>query len=396
MKRPHACRMQAGADCPMSTMRTDESSMVYPGGATRCLSNTRPEYAFQVVPRSKSKLLLLFDGGGACWNKLTVDADACNKKSVIPMPLEGMMSNEGQNPFRNHTIVYVQYCSGDLHAGSVIHPFRDKDNGVVEQRGFENTGSAIAWAKANLDPELESFVLAGQSAGAIAVQVWAWKALGEFHYQQARVISDSYAGVFPQGFQGPVFSTLGVCKNDLLPPQLADSCGRKDITMSDVFVEAMRAYPRVAFATVDSMYDVEQLSFYKKAALSMGRMPELVQFSKDGFAEKLKAILRRYSAHANHFAYIRPSSDHVYTTCNRLFNMSAFVNGRERPLVEWLALFQQPAVGSLGDVCQDAGPGRFCGQALARRRTQPASGAAGSRQRRALDAPQDRWAAGRG
>lgn len=113
----------------------------------------------QVVPGDTDKLLLFFQGGGACWDKLSTSGDFCTT-DANPSGLNGVFDRENPaNPFAGYTVVQVLYCSGDLHAGNVTRPYTDSAGEPVVQVGYENTKAAVAWAKANLDAKLDKFVV---------------------------------------------------------------------------------------------------------------------------------------------------------------------------------------------------------------------------------------------
>ena len=48
--------------CPLSNMKKDETTLVLPGGETRCIFDTSTPYAFQVIPGDTDKVLLYFQG----------------------------------------------------------------------------------------------------------------------------------------------------------------------------------------------------------------------------------------------------------------------------------------------------------------------------------------------
>lgn len=61
------CNISATEACDVSSMPKDESTMVLPGGETRCIFADSTPFAFQVVPGDNDKILFYFQGGGACW-----------------------------------------------------------------------------------------------------------------------------------------------------------------------------------------------------------------------------------------------------------------------------------------------------------------------------------------
>eukprot|EP00420_Gonyaulax_spinifera_P035335 CAMPEP_0197877846 /NCGR_PEP_ID=MMETSP1439-20131203/6412_1 /TAXON_ID=66791 /ORGANISM="Gonyaulax spinifera, Strain CCMP409" /LENGTH=423 /DNA_ID=CAMNT_0043497223 /DNA_START=60 /DNA_END=1331 /DNA_ORIENTATION=+ len=359
------CKMNDTTRCPLSAMKADAGTLVQPAGNERCLSDRNQKYMFQVMPGSRDKLLLYFDGGGACWNQLTVGINACDKQEIRePFALHGILRQQEANPFRDYTIIYVMYCSGDLASGDVVQPFL-KDGKPVEQRGHRNTMSVLEWAKENMAPTLEALTISGQSAGSIATQVWSTKLLREFSWKSASILADSYVGAFPDGFQGPVFKSLGVCDVDLLDPPMKEKCKQGDITITDNMEYAMKTFPNVSFGIVSSMFDVEQLAFYQKASVSMGlsHIGQLFHFNTEQVNSKVGGILTRLSQYPNFFAYIKSSNAHVFTACDRLYDTTLRTGGTDVKLTDWIEQLISPAGPRPKTLCEEGNyGGSFCHQ----------------------------------
>ncbi len=81
---------------------------------TRCLNGEAAGFAVSYVPEA-TEVMLYLEGGGACFD------DACDFTAFsIPFvpPIDGIFSRTNdRNPVRDWTMVYVPYCTGDIHAG---------------------------------------------------------------------------------------------------------------------------------------------------------------------------------------------------------------------------------------------------------------------------------------
>ena len=62
-----------------------------------------------------------------------------------------------------------------------------------------------------MDAKLSTLAISGCSAGSLGTQAWAAELLSELSYDEAAVVVDSYAGVFPNGTQGPLIVDYGMC-----------------------------------------------------------------------------------------------------------------------------------------------------------------------------------------
>jgi hypothetical protein len=58
-----------GNSCDIATFPKDLTTLVHPGGSTRCMFSYSTPYSFQVIPGRTDKVMFYFQGGGACWNK---------------------------------------------------------------------------------------------------------------------------------------------------------------------------------------------------------------------------------------------------------------------------------------------------------------------------------------
>jgi hypothetical protein len=134
-----------------------------------------------------SKTVVMFEGGGACWEKGT-----CENKSgtllgaVNPggIPTDYMTDFNRQphwglvTPFtaRTHPLqtvktqswnmVYMTYCTGDVYTGNKVTTYTDNTGSTAwYHRGAVNVKAVTAWMAANLPKQPEQLLLTGFSAG---------------------------------------------------------------------------------------------------------------------------------------------------------------------------------------------------------------------------------------
>jgi hypothetical protein len=161
---------------------------------------------------SVNKLVMYYMGGGACWDGLTCSIPVCSTSP--PDDLNGFgggfadLTNEN-NPFRDWHIVFVSYCSCDVHFGDETQEYGDL---TVQHKGYHNSKVAEKWAREHfLNPE-EVFVT-GSSAGAYG----AWFNGALLHEvwpaSQVHVLADAGNGVITPEFLQNEFSNWGFVKN---------------------------------------------------------------------------------------------------------------------------------------------------------------------------------------
>jgi hypothetical protein len=138
----------------------------------RCGFDDDPDYHFFVKRGSVNKVVMYYQGGGACWENLTCGIPVC-KDGADPVADDPDNASSGfadldnpDNPFRDWNIVFVTYCTCDVHFGDVDQVYSGfLPDVAVSHRGFENAKVAEKFAREHfLNPEV--VFVTGSSAGA--------------------------------------------------------------------------------------------------------------------------------------------------------------------------------------------------------------------------------------
>lgn len=185
-------------------------NVLRPGGDTVCSRGT--EYMFFVFPGTVNRVVIDFEGGGACWNDATCGfAEALFKEEVNVEDydfdeISGIYDHENpDNPFRDWTHVYIPYCTGDLHWGDNVQTYGSGDAAhELHHMGAINAGAVLDWVYENI-PAPERIFITGCSAGSYGSAGWAPHIME--HYTDVPVVQfgDSGAGVITDSFFVDVF-----------------------------------------------------------------------------------------------------------------------------------------------------------------------------------------------
>ena len=178
--------------------------VVAPGGRTRCAFDT--PFEFWVRPGNPSRVLIYLQGGGACWSLEScapgkdIAFDAAIDSTDHRQRRDGIFDrDDAANPFRDHTAIFVPYCTGDLHLGSRTVRYGsapgDSARGVtVHHAGFRNVTAVLDYLTAQrTNPRLVTVV--GASAGGVALPVVAAEIARRLPTADIRQIADG-AGAF--------------------------------------------------------------------------------------------------------------------------------------------------------------------------------------------------------
>lgn len=178
------------------------------GGKTMC-SDGSP---FSIFTRkgASDNLIIHFAGGGACWDSITCaspinlmsvfDGDSRQLKSfyipeifrAIPKLITGLLNNEAaSNPFKDWSVVYIPYCTGDLHIGNVTNSYTyDGKNFEIHHNGRNNSLAALEWAFNNFKTP-GKILVSGESAGAYASAFWAPVVAKHYENKKIYQLSDA-------------------------------------------------------------------------------------------------------------------------------------------------------------------------------------------------------------
>jgi hypothetical protein len=288
---------------PSHSLLAGEWTRIEPGGDTRCAHDT--PYAFWVRPGTVNRLLVYFQGGGACWDAATCAPGSGYYDDAVttddsPEYSSGIfnLDNPG-NPFKDYTMVYTPLCTGDVHWGNHVQTYnRDGDQELtIYHKGFVNGIAALEWGYAHVTAP-ESVFVTGSSSGSVGSAAFAPYIIQHYAQSQVSQLGDSLAFVFHR----PLDLQTNWRAHDNFPdwiPALAN-IDPGQFRMADYYVAIANYYPAQLFAQYNTAHDATQLAFY----LAVGGQPE-------GFEPDFEASLDLIHTRASNFrAYTASDSTH--------------------------------------------------------------------------------------
>lgn len=242
---------------------------VEPGGETICSRGT--PYRFFAVGGDPKRLVLDFQGGGACWSASTCSiAEAIfSAEASTTADMEALQDDpdlggiyrldDPANPLQGWSLVHIPYCTGDVHWGDATHVY--KDDLTIEHRGFKNVQTVLDWV-ADRYPAPETIFVTGCSAGAYgAIGYAAWVA-ERWPEAEVRVLADSGAGIITDTFFADsfpnwnAFPTLQAHLEDLRDADIMT------LTIEDLYLATAKAYPKMRVGQYNSAFDRDQTFYY--------------------------------------------------------------------------------------------------------------------------------------
>ena len=233
------------------------------------------DYEFYVKRGSVNKVVMYYQGGGACWDQDTCGLNLCTQEAGGNPGNGGAYSyglgnlNNPDNPFKDWHQVVVAYCSCDVHLGDSFQRFGiGQAAQSVQFRGRHNASVAEKWAREHFVNPEEVFST-GSSAGSMGALASAYSLMeAVWPSSQHHVMGDGYVGVTPPGFVTEYVTRWGGLTTDLQPvvPGFELSVGEYDEEAMIHMVNALASnYPSANIAMYTTAYDGPsgQTQFYR-------------------------------------------------------------------------------------------------------------------------------------
>jgi hypothetical protein len=239
-------------------------------------------YSYYFRKGTTDGLVVFFNGGGACWNSAT-----CSKPRLAgdkaffsgkddqtmvgvykaellpgdgPARMGGLLDRTNpQNPVRDWSMLFVPYCTGDVHSGAATATYTFPDTGkpfTIEHRGWDNMQVILPWLRVH-GPQPSRLLVSGSSAGAYgaATHFTALRTL----YPNARAV---YLGDSGQGVTTPDFERVRNKNWNYTLPSSVFGPKAHNTPDTEVVAKLAAHFPKDRFAQFTTIHDATQTAFY--------------------------------------------------------------------------------------------------------------------------------------
>ncbi|WP_162910107.1 pectin acetylesterase-family hydrolase [Azohydromonas sediminis] len=241
---------------------------------------TDKTFSFWARKGTAKNTVVFFEGGGACWDNLTCSYPIAGLPANVPQffvpqvapgtdpaTFDGIFrTDRADNPVRDWNMVYIPYCTGDLHAGSATKTYTSVGNSAlglpagvpltIEHRGFDNFMVVLDWMKKNLDRP-KNLLVTGSSAGGYGASL-------NFPYL-ARAYPQAHLYVVADASQGvttPAWDRFGRSSWNLQFAPGAFGPNPAALPSADLLRAAAQSHPRAKVAQFTTTFDEVQILFY--------------------------------------------------------------------------------------------------------------------------------------
>ncbi len=292
-----------------------------------CACSDGSEFSFFERPGDPAKVMFYFEGGGACFNLATCDPNGDPTYTTdISQTVDGLAERGGlfdadnpENPLADHSIVYVPYCTGDVHLGNATAEYSPEV--VIEHRGAANANAAISYLVEQY-PDAEQVLVTGASAGSVPTPLVAGLVSDELPEAEIITLGDS-SGAYPDvPSVNELIGSLWGTGNAIPEWPVNDGIALADWSFPGLYVQAGQHAPDITFARFDYAFDEVQATFAALAGVGA-----------DQVVEQIDATEAQVEAGGVPLAvFVAPGSEHTIIGGDEVYEME--VEGVR--LIDWI------------------------------------------------------------
>lgn len=328
------------------------------------------DYSFYFKKGKSDKLVILFNGGGACWNSTTCLASLKSPAPAYvpsdefpnsnPLLQDGVLSlTNPDNPYKDWNIAFLPYCTGDVHFGSkdTAYPVAPGVTKTIRHHGFDNFLYAREWLKERLedkhshkhqhenrrdkDKGLKQILVAGSSAGAYGAVLNYPYIKEAFPNARGYLLADGGSGVFTdsmmqEAMRGPNSAWNFDANLAQSVPGLATTTSLNASSFTPAVYSALaNHYPKDKFSQYTTVHDLTQTLFYN-IMLNSNDISQWNNLTPSLFATWTGGMLANAYAEAaspNYRYYIAPGCVHTIVRSNAMYSTQT-VGGAT--FLEWI------------------------------------------------------------
>ncbi len=310
-------------DSAAGSVALDQWTAVDPGEDCMCMDGS--PFELWDRPADPTKVVLYFEGGGACFSAETCDFE--DSTATVNLDLGSPPAGRGgifdqanpENPLADYSVVYVPYCSGDVHIGNKTTEY--SEDLTVVHNGYVNATAGLEYML-EAYPDVDDLVVAGASAGAVPTPLFAALAADEVPDAKVTTLGDS-AGAYPDVPGVNASIGAGMWGTDTVGP---DWAGYAELTpeqrsIPGLYVQAMQHNPNITYARFDFAFDDVQSFFGGIAGFSADQLVTLID----------QTAAQAESSGVPLATYVAPGTTHTIIAGDQFYEME--VEGVR--LVDW-------------------------------------------------------------
>jgi hypothetical protein len=235
-----------------------------------CACSDGSPYSYWVREADPNKVMLFFDGGGACFNAVT-----CNPATAtysIRANDDPNTANTGvfdldnpANPLGDWSMIFMPYCTGDVHLGTNAE-FDYGDGVVINHTGFLNASKGLDELVTGFGGAEQVFVT-GSSAGGVPTPLFGGLVADAFPDADIVAMPDASGGYPSNPGLNPFIGNLWGTDGAIPAWGSTEGATVAEFGIPDLYVYAGTEFPQIRWGRFDHAFDAVQTDFSALAGL---------------------------------------------------------------------------------------------------------------------------------
>ncbi|MGA9277551.1 pectin acetylesterase-family hydrolase [Ilumatobacter sp.] len=292
-----------------------------------CACSDGSEFTFFEREGDPTKVMFYFEGGGACFNAETCDpVDGTYTPTIDPNVATALADRGGlfdvdnpENPLADYSVVYVPYCTGDVHIGDATTEY--SPDLTIEHRGSPNALAALDHLAATY-PDVEELFVTGASAGSVPTPLMAGLASDVLPDANIVTFGDS-SGAYPDvPAINEVIGTTWGTTNAIPDWPETQGLTPSEWSFPGLYVAAGAHDPGITFGRFDYAFDEVQATFGALAGVAADDLVSLIDETEAQVEASGVPIA----------VYVAPGAEHTIMASDEVYAME--VDGVR--LIDWI------------------------------------------------------------
>ncbi len=326
-----------------------------PFAGAQCRDGTTTGIGVSPSASGSTKVMIFLEGGGACFNATTCGSNPAHFDSLtfvnqfvnIESLLGIFARNDATNAVADWNMVYVPYCTGDVHAGSVPNATLAGVIGPQQFVGYTNMTQYLSRIVPTF-PGATRVLLTGQSAGGFGAALNYAQAARTFGSVPIDLLDDS-GPLMGNPYLAPCLEMQLTALWGLSQTVVGADCGG-DCTDpgNDLLLyweHLPKTYTNVRFGFVDSVNDSVISSFFGYGA---NNCTAFVPVSKTDYEAAVLDMRAKVQSYPNVGSFLFPGGSHTSLVSAYTTRVAAGLDGGTVKLEDWTSALVGGTVTNVG------------------------------------------------
>ena len=323
--------------------------------AATCRDGTPTGIGISPSTTGSKKLMIFLEGGGACFNAQTCAGNPAHydKSTFTGVFVPGEASagifsrTDTSNAVADWNMVYVPYCTGDVHAGNAPNASVPGVAGTQQFIGYTNMGQYLSRLVPTF-PDMQRVLLTGQSAGGFGAALNYVQTARNFGSVPVDLLDDSgplMANPYLASCLESAMATLWGLTNTVIGQDCGTDCTDVGNDLALYWTHLPKTYPGARFGFVDSTGDNTIATFFGFGA---NNCKSFQIVSPSQYEAGLLGMRTAVASNTNAGLFLFGGTDHTSLVAAYTTRTAANADGGTVKLEDWVQSLVTDSVPNVG------------------------------------------------